>query len=475
MRRAGQREEDRRARERRARRAPVEPVHLPEPDEREAYRALDIALRAAEIVLSGGAGAADVTATVMAVAGACGLRRVEVDVTNTTITVSYVRAPDVAPVTSMRLVRARLLDYTRVTEVDNLVDDLVHGRLTPAEASERLDDVRHRRHPYGSWTVTAASALLAAAVAVLLGGGPLVAGVALLTSAVVDRVIRALARRHLPEFFRNAVGAAIATAAALVLAGVDVDVRPSLVVAGGIIVLLPGSALVGCVQDAITGFPVTAAGRALEVFVSTAGIIAGVAVALAVGSRAGVRVLLTSTSPSLGDLPLQVLSAGVAAAAFACANHAPRRTLPAAGVAGAAGWLVLALLQEAALGAALASAGGAVVVGAGSYALAHLQRVPPLLHVAAGIIPLLPGLTLFRGMLRLSQGDTVGGLLTLTQATSVGLALAAGVVLGSFLGQPAAREVARFERRIAGPSLAGPRLAGVRLTRTRLPALRRRP
>ena len=40
----------------------AEPLRLPEPEEREAYRVLDFALRAGEVLLSGGAGAADVTA-----------------------------------------------------------------------------------------------------------------------------------------------------------------------------------------------------------------------------------------------------------------------------------------------------------------------------------------------------------------------------------------------------------------------------
>jgi uncharacterized membrane protein YjjB (DUF3815 family) len=95
-------------------------------------------------------------------------------------------------------------------------------------------------------------------------------------------------------------------------------------------------------------------------------------------------------------------------------------------------------------------------VGFGSYVIAHRQKAPPLVYVAAGIIPLLPGLTIYRGMLRLAEGDTLGGLVTLGNALTVGLALAAGAILGEFVAQPARREVQRFERRLVGPRLAGP-------------------
>ena len=436
---------------------PDQPMRLPEPEERDAYLVLDFALRAGEILLSGGAGAADVTASTMALANACGLQRVDCDITFTSITLVYVRAADVAPVTSMRLVRRRALDYTRVTEVHNLIDDLVEGRTDPRTAMARLEQVRRAPHPYRSWTVTTTRALLAAAIVVLLGGGAAVAPAAFVSTVLVDRVLLWLDSRHVPLFYQNAVGGLIATATALALVAADVGVRPGLVVAGGIILLLPGSTLVGAVQDGITGYLVTAAARAFEVLLLTAGIVAGVGIGLDIGVQLGVSVEIAASVPfSLTQVPLQVLAAGVAAAAFAAANYAPRRTIPAAGLAGALGWLALVGTERLGLSPASGSAAAAMLVGFGSYALAHRQKAPPLVYLAAGIIPLLPGLTIYRGMLRLAEGDTMGGLVTLGNAVAIGLALAAGAILGEFLAQPARRDAARFERRLVGPRLAGP-------------------
>ncbi len=56
---------------------------------REIQRTLDLALRVGEMLLSNGAGAADVTATMSSITHHLGLRQALVDVTFTTLTLSY--------------------------------------------------------------------------------------------------------------------------------------------------------------------------------------------------------------------------------------------------------------------------------------------------------------------------------------------------------------------------------------------------
>ena len=63
----------------------------------------------------------DATATILGVTAAGGLRGCEVDITFTSMAVSYQAAPDVAPETHIRLVRYRSQDFSRLTDVDRLV------------------------------------------------------------------------------------------------------------------------------------------------------------------------------------------------------------------------------------------------------------------------------------------------------------------------------------------------------------------
>jgi uncharacterized membrane protein YjjB (DUF3815 family) len=101
----------------------------------------------------------------------------------------------------------------------------------------------------------------------------------------------------------------------------------------------------------------------------------------------------------------------------------------------------------------------ALLIGVVSYGVAGRARVPPLVVVVSAIVPLLPGLSIFRGLSLLTAeggGASSRGVLAMVAAASVALALAAGVILGEYLAQPLKREARRLESRLAGPRLVGP-------------------
>ncbi|HYF71905.1 MAG TPA: threonine/serine exporter family protein, partial [Nocardioides sp.] len=100
----------------------------------------------------------------------------------------------------------------------------------------------------------------------------------------------------------------------------------------------------------------------------------------------------------------------------------------------------------------------AFFVGVVSYTVAGRMRVPPLVVVVPAIVPMLPGLSIYRGLSLLTEGgaETSEGLLAIITAASVAIALASGVILGEFVAQPLKREAHRLESRLAGPRLVGP-------------------
>jgi uncharacterized membrane protein YjjB (DUF3815 family) len=139
-----------------------------------------------------------------------------------------------------------------------------------------------------------------------------------------------------------------------------------------------------------------------------------------------------------GWFGLAVLAA--AAAAYALAGYAQLRALVAAAVAGAAGWGVYGLLvQVFHSGPVLATGVAAIVVGAAAGLARRRGGIPPLTITLAGITPLLPGYTAYRGFYQLAVEGVAGGLVTITVALGIGLALAAGVALGDVLTRPRER------------------------------------
>jgi uncharacterized membrane protein YjjB (DUF3815 family) len=147
-----------------------------------------------------------------------------------------------------------------------------------------------------------------------------------------------------------------------------------------------------------------------------------------------------------GRFSLSVLAAALAAASFSLAGYARWRPLLAAGLAGAAGWGTYgALTQVLAVGPVAATGAAAVVVGIATGLLRRGGGISPLVVTLAGITPLLPGFTAYRGFYQLAVEGLADGLVTVTVALGIGLALAAGVAFGDFVARP---------RRPAAPSVA---------------------
>ncbi|MFC6155869.1 threonine/serine exporter family protein [Kribbella jiaozuonensis] len=93
-------------------------------------------------------------------------------------------------------------------------------------------------------------------------------------------------------------------------------------------------------------------------------------------------------------------------------------------------------------------------MGAVCYLVAGRFRVPALGVVVPAIVPLLPGLDIYRGLALFAEGKD--GALELASALATALALASGVILGQYLAQPVKREAHRLETRLAGPHMVGP-------------------
>ncbi|MGH3632360.1 MAG: threonine/serine ThrE exporter family protein [Sciscionella sp.] len=438
------------------------------PNENVVYLAMELALRIGEVLMSSGAGAADATATIIAVTSAYGLPTCEVDVIFTSISVCCHRGTELAPITTQRVVRNRGLDYTRLLGVEDLVRRITRGKVRIYDALGELDKITNAPHPYPRWTATAAWAGLAASIALLIGGNALVASIAAIITALVDRIGRVLNRYGLPAFFQQVVGGALATAGALVVVYTGLfsdaaNLQPALVIGAAITVLLSGLSVVSTVQDAITGYNVTAAGRSVEIGLTSAGLIAGVVLALNIAVAVfGLPKLQPVPSVSLQLLSISALTGAAAAGFFALASYATVRTILVASLAGALGAAVYRSLQLAGLGPITSAGVAAAVVGFAGGTLARRLRIPPVILAVSGLTPLLPGLSTYRALYDLAVTHSSRGLAELTTAIAIALALGAGVVLGEYLAQPVRTGLGRLERRFAGPRLAGPLRASER-------------
>ena len=420
-------------------------------DDSTVLRVLDLALRIGEVQLATGAGAAVAHDTMLAIASAYGLPVCDVDIAFSTITMCCHRGNEAGPVTTMRNVRYRTQDYTRLTEVDEIITAIVDRDepLALEEAFTRLGQAADGPHPYPRFVAGLARSLFAGAVAFLIGGGLLVAVLATAATGVVWGAARWLRKRRVPMFFQQMVASAVVTLSATSLAwsGVLED-SPAFVIAAGLVVLLSGLSLVGLVQDAISGFPLTAAGRAVEVVLASVGLLVGVVVSIklvngVLGTDAMAFAAVVPPSPTPTLHPLSLTAAAAAGLLFALSAYAPLKSLPLAAVAGATAWGVYALFTLAGAGDVVAAALAAAALGLVAMVLPRSLGTPPLVLVIAGITPLLPGLTMYRGFSQLAYNSVGSSAVTVLLALAFGLALAAGVSFGEQIGWPLQRLIRR--------------------------------
>ena len=403
----------------------------------DARQTVELALLVAEGMLRFGAGALEAESSIVAIAAAYGLRHIEVDITNQSLKVNY---PDDGgePVSMMRVVRSWSQNYAGLAYIHQLVEAIAEGGLGREEALQRLQAIMARPKPFAKWMVIGAAAVAAAALTGVLGGGLLSCAVALGVTLFVQLLARQLSQWRVPEFFTMAACSAIITLTAIAVYSTGATVGTGFMVAGGIILLLPTGRVISATQDAIYGFPVTAAGRFSSAFLILGGLVSGIAVGVVAGALLGTeRIDVTEEGVLISPLLLAALLV-LATAMIAIAEQTkPSYVLPTAAI-GLTGLLMMNGFIALGFGSLLAPAVGATVVGLGARLAGSWLHTPQLVLAVPAVTFLLPGLLLFRSMygITVESVDSIEGFIGLFNALTVTLSIAGGVVLGDNLARP---------------------------------------
>ena len=430
--------------------------------------ALNLCARVGELMLRCGAGAPHVESSVVALATAAGLRTFELDITLQSLHLQAV-GPSGRTYSVLRVVRSTRHDHARLTAVHGLVGAVVAGELSVPEATEELRRIKGHPRTWPAWVISVAHALLAAAVAVMIGASAAGAVTTVVVVFIVTAINRVLARRSLPEFYANAINATCAT----LLAGAAYAMGASgwvplgesdfaFIVAGGIVAMLPGRTMASAVEDVLFGYPLTGAGRLLSVTLSLTGLVIGVAAGLSTLLRITEGLGASFVSPAVLELQVTaapwlavVIGAFVVGLAGTITVQSRRKLLLPAAVLCAVGAGALALLTRV-LDVGVISATGlaAILVGFVGRVVALRMDSPAMTLVVPASLGLLPGLTIFRALYEMTASGGDAGLLSLQSGitTMLGagatlLAIATGTVFGEILASPLDRRPAQIRSR----------------------------
>ncbi len=373
---------------------------------------------------------------------------VHVDVNSNLIMLSQIRGVNKEPLTLIRPVVERSVNNMTIQLVQQLIYKIRDKGLSLSEAEAELDKILKQPITYPGWLTTAGSAGIAAGVSLMFTSSWRMILVTFVIAVMVDRLLALMKSRGVSSFFRITGAAVFVTMSAAVIRQMsDIGIEffsgmnPTLVVVGGIIMLVAGLMIVGAIWDAIEEFYITANARILRVVLQTLGIVVGILIGLYVARKLGIPIAVSPDPLSLNSVQFQLAGGAVAAAAYAISTQTRMRAVVWAAFMGAVALAVMYASRSQEISVVAASGVAAIVIGLLATMFSKWWRTPSVGVVAAGILPLVPGLALYNAMMQLANyppGDPLfyRGLGTLFTAISTALAIAVGASFGSMLARP---------------------------------------
>ncbi len=411
---------------------------------RDRVVAIDFVADAGKLMLESSTSVSEVLDRLRQFLPAVELDGCSLDATMSALTLSFSPPGQALPITTMREISVTSPRLERLAGADALLDKVEAGTM---ELSDAVGELRQlQQEPRAArWETRVALVVSVIGWVIFVDGLDLltllVAVVATVFTLPIDRLVE---RFRLPSvavtFFLATVVAAIPNL--LAAAGASLLVGAAIV--GALYPHLPGRAFVSSVIDGLANAPLSAMSRGFQAL-ATAGFLA---LGMLVGNRIGTGFGL-NYEPDTTSTPLaaSLIGAALGVLGLAVAWSMPRRHLLPTAAISVVGWTILALFSDQ--GGARSDwpvyAIAAGVVGITAAIAADLQSAPSSVYSGVAILPLVPGFTLYTGMLALAQGDSSAGS-TLLDAGIFSLAIALGVAVGLGVGRDSmagARQVAK--------------------------------
>lgn len=348
--------------------------------------------------------------------------------TPTSIFASF--GPPEALQTSLIRVEPGGMDLERLTLLDALAQEVIHGKVSPEVGAERVETILAAPERYGVPITLLCWALAAGAAARLFGGGLREVGVAALSSLAIG-VLDQLTR-HRPITARVLEPAAALLTSALAVAAASVIGPLSVQVAtlSGLIVLLPGLGLTVAINELATRNLISGSSR----LIGTALIFLQLAFGVALGGK--LAELLPAPPPVVPTAGLPFWTAVGALSVVAPAVTVLFRARPQDAIwITAAGALAFggARLGSQGLGPELGAFVGSLLLSMSSNVLARLRNRPAVVTIVPGMMLLVPGSLGFRSLESLLARDVVTGVVTAFSMLMVAVAIAAGLLFANAL------------------------------------------
>lgn len=388
---------------------------------------LKCALDIGEQMLISGTEVGRVEDAIIRICKAYGAVRVDV-LSITSSIIATVEAPNGDCVTQTRRIMNRTNDLMRIEALNRLSRKICE--TTPALEEIKAELARINTMKPMRWYIAALAAVIVASSFTAFFGGTwrdaVAAGLAGIVVFAFERGAgRMKSNRIVFNLLASVLGGAFSVASVRIGIGENLD----FIMIGVIMLLIPGMAITGAIEDLLMGDTITGLLRLCESIIAACAIAAGFAVSTYI---CGATELINLKNTGDPDKLIQLTMALISALGFALKLGMKRPTrLATAAVGGLIGWgaylLSIHLGCDDFAACFLAAATGALY----SQIMARTMHAPATVFLVPAIIPLVPGRALYYTLSSLlhSRPDLVSGWGTTTALEALAIALGMVVVL----------------------------------------------
>ncbi len=325
------------------------------------------------------------------------------------------------------------IQLAKLVKLDELIELVNDGSITPSEGVERTKAVLNEPSPYPTWLEVLCFGVVSGNACVFLGGGPAEIGVTAIIGWTIGIMIQLAGKNRefarLIEFGSGVLAATIAWGAGSVIGPYNAP----LTVLAGLIILLPGFTITVSMSELATRNIVSGSAR----------LIGGLMVLLIIGFGVAVgtgiaHTLLPNFDPvdavemPWWTVPISVL---LAAMCFVVMFRARPRDV---GMMVLASFIAVYSAQfgSSTMGNQIGIAFAAACVGVASNVYARTTNRPAAILTLPGLLILVPGSVGFRSLTAFLDADTLGGLQTAIGVFFIGVSIVIGLLLANVIVQP---------------------------------------
>lgn len=395
--------------------------------ERDERKKLDLVLKSGRILMESGAEIYRTEETMNRMANAFHLKDFEAYVMNRGIMASYLTKEGYSE-SKVVVTNATSIHLKKIEEVNTLSRYITsHSRFDMRDLEQRFRAIDQHRD-YSQLTNLLAYFFGAAGFTLALGSSWMDSLIAAVSGLFLGLGMQLVQRFVTTDYLITIIGSGLITLFVNLFAMFGMGDSKNLILLGTLMLLVPGVAFVNAIRE----FSQTHISVGTSLFISALLISSSISVGVS-----GMTALLPFAQQLSGHLPamemtglstiLKTLAAGVGTVAFAVFYNVSKRYFFELGLIGALSWLIYLVLIQVTAWEGVAVFLSALFVAFASQILAVYKRCPATIFLASSMIPLIPGLSVYRTVYFLLVGNLNDAMIYLRTAFVAAFAIAIAI------------------------------------------------